>query len=71
MVEGKCDICKMLTVVQGKMIPKEKAVLRFETYNNETMPLLDFYKNEGILVQIDANKGIDDVYLELKKAIDD
>ena len=33
--------------------------------------VLDFYKNEGILVQIDANKGIDDVYLELKKAIND
>ncbi len=68
--EGKCDICNV-DLVQRKDDTKETAVLRFETYNNETMPLLDFYKNEGILVQIDANKGIDEVYLELKKAIND
>ncbi len=33
------------------------------------MPLLDFYKNEGLLVQINANQGIDEVYTELKKVI--
>ena len=65
---AKCDICGV-DLVQRKDDTKETAVLRFETYNNETMPLLDFYKNEGLLVQINANQGIDEVYTELKKVI--
>lgn len=69
-IAGKCDICDV-ELVQRKDDTKETAVLRFETYNNETKPLLDFYKNEGILVQINANQGIDAVYSELKKMIND
>ena len=69
-VEGKCDICNV-DLIQRKDDTKETAVLRFETYNRETKPLLDFYKNEGILVQINANQGIDAVYKELKSVIND
>ncbi len=68
--EGKCDICDV-ELIQRKDDTKETAVLRFETYNNETKPLLDFYKKEGLLVQINANQGIDAVYEELKKAVND
>lgn len=69
-VENKCDICN-IELIQRKDDTKETAVLRFETYNRETKPLLDFYKNDGILVQINANQGIDAVYQELKKVIND
>lgn len=69
-VEGKCDICNV-ELIQRKDDTEETAVLRFETYNRETKPLLDFYKKEGILVQINANQGIDAVYSELKKVIND
>ena len=69
-VEGKCDICNV-ELIQRKDDTKETALLRFETYDRETKPLLDFYKNEGILVQINANQGIDAVYRELKAVIND
>ncbi len=69
-VEGKCDICNV-DLIQRKDDTKETAVLRFETYDKETKPLLDFYKEEGLLVQINANQGIDAVYQELKKVIND
>jgi len=69
-VEGKCDVCNV-ELIQRKDDTKETAVLRFETYNRETKPLLDFYKKEGILVQINANQGIDAVYGELKGVIND
>ncbi len=68
--EGVCDICNE-ALIQRKDDTKETAVLRFETYNKETKPLLDYYKNEGLLVQINANQGIDAVYSELKNAIND
>ncbi len=68
--DGKCDICNV-ELVQRKDDTKETAVLRFETYNNETKPLLDFYKKDGILVQINANQSIEAVYNELKNAIND
>ncbi len=67
-VEGKCDICDT-ALVQRKDDTKETAVLRFETYNKETKPLLDFYKNEGLLVQINANQDIDSVWRELKNIL--
>ena len=69
-VEGKCDICNV-ELIQRKDDTKETALLRFETYDRETKPLLDFYKNEGILVQINANQGIDAVYRELKAVINE
>ena len=69
-VEGKCDICNV-ELIQRKDDTEETAILRFETYNRETKPLLDFYKKEGILVQINANQEIDAVYSELKKVIND
>ena len=69
-VEGKCDICNV-ELIQRKDDTKETALLRFETYDRETKPLLDFYKNEGILVQINANQGIDAVYRQLKAVIND
>lgn len=68
--EGVCDICNE-TLIQRKDDTKETAVLRFETYNKETRPLLDYYKNEGLLVQINANQSIDAVYSELKNVIND
>ena len=68
--EGVCDICNE-TLIQRKDDTKEIAVLRFETYNKETRPLLDYYKNEGLLVQINANQSIDAVYSELKNVIND
>lgn len=66
--KGKCDDCGV-ELVQRKDDTRETAVLRFETYDRETKPLLDFYKNEGILVQVNANQGIEAVYSEMKKSI--
>jgi len=66
--EGRCDICDV-ELTRRKDDTKETAVLRFETYDRETKPLLDFYKKEGIFVQVNANQPIDKVYSELKSVI--
>ncbi len=42
---------------------------RLETYHEETEPLKDYYEEQGILVTVDASKGIDEVTKEVKKAV--
>ncbi len=42
---------------------------RLETYHEETEPLKDYYEEQGLLVTVDASKGIDEVTKEVKKAV--
>lgn len=67
-VDGKCDDCGV-ELVQRKDDTKETALLRFETYDMETKPLLDFYTNRGNLFKINANQSIEDVWKELLDTI--
>ena len=65
-VENKCDDCKV-DLIQRKDDTKETALLRFETYEKETHPLLDFYTKRGVLKTINANQPVKDVWVELAK----
>lgn len=69
-VDGLCDKCgEKLT--QRKDDNEETAEARFETYFRETAPLIDYYKNKGLLKTIDANGSIDDVWERLLAIIND
>lgn len=65
-VDNICDDCKV-ELIQRKDDTKETAILRFETYEKETHPLLDFYTKRGILKKINANQSIDKVWEDLSK----
>lgn len=65
-----CDICDT-QLVQRKDDNEETARLRFETYENETKPLLEYYENEGILKEINADAPITDVWESIKEIIFD
>lgn len=62
--EGICDICGG-ELVQRKDDTREVAESRFETYNRETAPLVDYYSKMGVLKSIDANGTIDEVWERL------
>lgn len=66
--EGVCDFCQT-ELVQRKDDTEEIAKQRFETYFNQTAPLIDFYDKRGVLVKLDATGSIDDIYEKLKKVI--
>lgn len=66
--DGICDICGG-KLIQRKDDVAEVAAQRIETYKNETEPLIQFYKNKGILVNIDGNRDINEIYADIKKAI--
>lgn len=68
-VNGKCDDCNT-DLIQRKDDTKETAALRFETYEKETRPLLEFYTKRGNLKKVNANQSIDSVWNDLIKLID-
>ncbi len=63
-VEDVCDCCH-----DGLIIRKDddaKTVKnRLENYHKQTAPLIDFYKNMGIFVQIDGSQELDVVTKEM------
>lgn len=43
---------------------------RFETLNKETMPIVELYESRGKVKRIDANKPIEEVYQDVKRAFE-
>lgn len=63
-----CDKCGV-ELTQRKDDNEEIAHARFDTYFNETSPLIDYYQTKGDLRRIDANGTIDEVWERLLKII--
>lgn len=68
--DGICDKCGA-ELTQRKDDTREIAQERFETYFHETAPLIDYYKNKGVLRKIDANGDIKEVWERLLKVVND
>ena len=55
-VEGVCDKCGG-TVVQRDDETEEAISNRLDVYNEKTAPLVDFYRNEGLLLDVNATSS--------------
>ncbi len=66
--EGKCDICGG-EVVQRNDDKAEVIETRLSTYLEYTSPLKEFYKKAGRYVEVDGNRGAEEVYLEIEKIV--
>lgn len=44
---------------------------RIEVYFEQTAPLLDYYRGKGLLIQIDGEQSIEQVFEDLRKAIEE
>ena len=67
--ENVCDKCGG-ELVQRKDDNEETAKARFDTYFNETAPLIEYYKDKDVLTTIDANGSIDEVWERLLKVVE-
>ena len=67
-IENICDKCNVELKTRDDD-NEEIAKARFETYYRETSPLIEFYKNKGVLTKIDANGSIDEVWTRLLSAV--
>ena len=63
-VEGVCDICGG-ELYTRKDDNKESVAVRIYTYQAQTTPLINFYKNKGILLEINGQQDINDVFKEI------
>lgn len=66
--DDKCEKC------DGKLIQRaddteETVKSRLNVYKSETAPLIDFYKNQGVLVNVDGMLPIDKVFGAILEAI--
>ncbi|MDR0758827.1 MAG: adenylate kinase [Treponema sp.] len=66
--EGLCDYCGGEVYVRED--DKSGSIQkRLEVYRAQTAPLIDFYRNKGILVDVDARPAVDVVVENFKKAV--
>ena len=65
-----CDICDTKLTLR-KDDNEEVARARFVTYEKETAPLYDYFKQMGILEEIKADGSISEIWEELKKVVFD
>ncbi|MCS7084412.1 MAG: nucleoside monophosphate kinase [Aquificaceae bacterium] len=67
--EGICDVCG------GKLYKRaddnqELAIKRYKVYQEETFPVVEFYKKSEKLLTLDASKDANSLHNELKRALD-
>lgn len=67
-VAGKCDRCGGELYQRADDTP-ETVRKRIEVYLKETAPLIDYYQGQGRLVEIDGERGIDEVGADMVAAI--
>ncbi|MFU0827054.1 MAG: adenylate kinase [Lachnoclostridium sp.] len=60
-VEGICDDCGSELVLRDDDKP-ETVRKRLRVYHEQTQPLIDYYKKQGILVEVDGTKDIAEVF---------
>ncbi len=60
-VEGICDRCGSEIVLREDDKP-ETVKKRLKVYHEQTQPLIDYYKNQGILKSVDGTQPMDEVF---------
>jgi adenylate kinase len=66
--EGICDYCGGEVYIRDDDKP-EAIQKRLEVYREQTEPLINFYRQKGLLIDIDASPMIDEIAENFKKII--
>jgi adenylate kinase len=67
-VEGICDQCGS-TLMQRPDDRREVAQRRLEVYGEQTEPLIDFYRNQGVLRDVNGSQTVERVLESILEAI--
>lgn len=62
--EGFCDVCGGELILRDDDKP-ETVQKRLGVYHEQTQPLIDYYKNQGILREVDGSVDMEDVFKEI------
>lgn len=63
--EERCDLCGYELTQRNDDAPEYRKKL-FENYRAKIVPLLTFYSQEGLLVEIDGNRPLDEMYQDVR-----
>lgn len=66
--EGICDKCGGELIIREDDTP-EAIKKRLEIYHNQTKPLLGFYKTKGVVIDIDGEPSIDEVFEKITEKL--
>ena len=67
--DNACDFHPGVQLEQRSDDSLEKVQVRLETYENQTRPLLDYYKKSGRLKTLDGTREPEAIYSDLEKII--
>lgn len=60
-IEGKCDICDN-ELIQRKDDTEATVKERLEVYSKQTYPLINYYKDNGMISDVNGTESIDEVF---------
>ncbi len=63
--EGVCDICGSSEFNRRKDDNENSLSVRLGEYHSKTQPLIDFYKNQGVIYSINADRNASDIHNEI------
>src|SRR5690625_520963 len=69
-VDGICDIDGG-TLYQREDDKVETVATRIQVYQKQTQPLIDYYKNKGLLLEIDGTRAIEDIFNTIVNSLED
>jgi len=67
-IENVCDFCEGEIYTRDDDRP-EAVQKRLEVYRAQTAPLIDFYRNQDLIIDIDARPMVDEIVIEFKKRL--
>jgi adenylate kinase len=68
-VEGVCDKDGG-ELYQRDDDTEETVTTRINVYMEQTEPLIDYYKNQGLLLDVDGTKTIEEVFVDITSGLD-
>lgn len=67
--EGICDICGEELVLRDDDKP-ETVKKRLAVYHDQTQPLIEYYKGQGALAEVDGTQNLEQVFQDITKVLD-
>lgn len=67
-VDGICDRCGSELILRDDDKP-ETVKKRLAVYHEQTQPLIDYYNNKKVLVEVDGTKDMNDVFTDIVKIL--
>ncbi|MDY6062801.1 MAG: adenylate kinase [Erysipelotrichaceae bacterium] len=66
---GICDECGD-GLIQRKDDTLESLKIRLEAYHKQTQPIIEHYKKQGLIIDVDANNSASEVFKNIAKALE-